>query len=230
MYIDCINPTLTHTSNMHSPQQYNLDEYPDSRLATNASAAGYGLSANNPPRCMSSLTAGGWCRGRSIHQGELMIILPCGAQLRPGFCCTETRIYTIPRTIMRSRNDQRVKTHSKPCITNGKRREYVTVAEQHCSNGEIAHSVLYCCSPHLSSIIPLAHTIMFFWRTGKATCMNRSMMSFPSSAVLPSIIALACRKQATARKAAAANKLAMLRADPGAPTTRSSRRARQSYM
>ena len=91
----------------------------------------------------------------------------CGAQLRPGFCCTETRIYTIPRTIMRSRNDQRVKTHSKPCITNGKRREYVTVAEQHCSNGEIAHSVLYCCSPHLSSIIPLAHTIMFFWRTGK---------------------------------------------------------------
>ena len=70
----------------------------------------------------------------------------------------------------------------------------------------------------------------FFWRTGKATCMNRSMMSFPSSAVLPSIIALACRKQATARKAAAANKLAMLRADPGAPTTRSSRRARQSYM
>jgi hypothetical protein len=164
MYIDCINPTLTHTSNMHSPQQYNLDEYPDSRLATNASAAGYGLSANNPPRCMSSLTAGGWCRGRSIHQGELMIILPCGAQLRPGFCCTETRIYTIPRTIMRSRNDQRVKTHSKPCITNGKRREYVTVAEQHCSNGEIAHSVLYRCSPHLTWItyILMAHAILFF--------------------------------------------------------------------
>ena len=38
------------------------------RLATNASAAGYGLSANNPPRRMSSLTAGGCFRGaeRSI--------------------------------------------------------------------------------------------------------------------------------------------------------------------
>jgi hypothetical protein len=70
----------------------------------------------------------------------------------------------------------------------------------------------------------------FFWRTGKATCMNNRSMPLPSSAVLPSIIALACRKQATARKAAAANKLTMLQADPGAPTTRSSRRARQSYM
>jgi hypothetical protein len=181
---------------------------------------------------MSSLTAGGWCRGRSlIHQGELMVILPCGAQLRPGFCCTETRICTIPRTIMRSRNDQRVKTHSKPCITNGKRREYVTVAEQHCSNGEIARSVLYCCSPHLSWItyILMPHAILFLMADRRGY-MHESIDALAILCRVPSIIALACRKQATARKAAAANKLALLQADPGAPTTRSSRRARQSYM
>jgi hypothetical protein len=45
------------------------------------------------------------------HQGELTIISPwCGAQLSPGFCCTETRILTIAKTInAQSRNDQESK-------------------------------------------------------------------------------------------------------------------------